>query len=179
MKSCPWQQIELYLMQLEVASARYNIIYRHLFPLTNFCCLYSSVATAVGILRVNWNLVPHVPPAYGYAVMGIICIGCMSVGYNYYRVGEMLVSESNETLSAFRLRAVAAMVKDQDRLGPNFRRTMKTLSRRMFRRRPLVIRLWFFMRVADGMALAFLQSVLENILTGILMMNMNVPMHLV
>ena len=89
MKSCPWQQIQLYLIQLEVANARYNIIYRHLFPLTIFCCLYSSVATAVGILRVNWNLVPHVPPAYGYAVMGIICIGCMSVGLSRgWNVGE-------------------------------------------------------------------------------------------
>ena len=55
---------------------------------------------------------------------------------------------------------------------------MKKFSRRMFRRRPLAIRLWFFMTVEDGMALEFLQSVLENIVTGIVMINVSIPVVL-
>ena len=179
MKSCPWQQIQLYLMQLEVANTRYNIIFRHFFPLEIFSALCCSVVTAVGLLRANFNLLPHVPPAWTYAAVGYIFVMGLLIGHNCYLMGEILVNESNETLSAFQLKVEVAMAEEHRRLGSSLRRTVKNVSRRMFRRRPLVIRLWFFMTVEGGMALAFLQNVLDSILTGVMMMNVDAPMHLV
>ena len=177
MESCPWKQIQRYLIQLEIVNVRYNIIARHLFPSAMFCALYSSVITAVAILRINWKLMPHIPPSFGYFAMSGICMCSVFIGYSYYRLGEILVSESNETLSAFQFKVEQAEAKRQEGLDRSLRRTMK-FSRRMFRRQPLVIRLWFFMTVTAGMAFAFLQSVLDNILTGVLMVNINAPVHL-
>ena len=165
-------------MQLEMLNKRYNIIFHCLFPIALYSVLYISVVAAVGILRMEWKLLPHISPTLGYSILAGLFLPAVFVGYSNYRIGETLVTESSESLRAFQLQVEAAMLKELKGLEPSARATMKRFSRRMFRRRPLGIQLWFFMTVEDGMALEFLQSVLENIVTGILMINVNVPMVL-
>ena len=88
-----------------------------------------------------------------------------------------LVSESNETLSAFQLKVKAAVVKEHEWIDPRWRGTLKKFSRWVFRRPLLLIQLWFFMALEDGMVFDFNQSVLD-LLTGIVMINVNARVHL-
>ena len=166
------------MWQLEILNTRYNIVAQHLYPLAMSCAQYSSVVAAVGILRIDWSRLPHIPTTFGYFILTAIFLAAMFIGYSYYRIGETLVSESNESLSALQLKVEAATVKELKGLDTSHSLTVKKLNRRIFRRRPLAIRLWFFMTVEDGMALDFLQSVLANILTGIVMINFDVPIRL-
>ena len=108
-------------MQLEILNTRYNIAARFIFPIAMTCALYTSIMTAVGILRVDWSLLPHIPPTFGYFVMTGIFFGATFVGYSNYRIGETLRSDSEESLCTLQLRVEAAVAKELKGLGPTCR----------------------------------------------------------
>ena len=55
---------------------------------------------------------PHISPTFGDSILTGIFLPAVLIGYSNYRIGETLVSEPNESLSALQLKVEAAMLKE-------------------------------------------------------------------
>ena len=58
-------------------------------------------------------------------------------------------------------------------------RMLLASHRGVLKTEPAALELWFFMPVESGLAFAFLQFILENVLTGITVIDVNQPRQLV
>ena len=141
-------------------------------PLVLLADFYASVLTAVLAIRLNEKLLPGIPMAYWYFASSALHLFTTSMGYYHFKEAENLTDESLATLKAYQRKWRSEMQN-----GGTI--NVGGISRnRIFKRRPLTLRISFFMAIRSGMGLEFLQAVLDNVVTGIMTIDMTVPSRL-
>ena len=160
-------------MQLELLYTRANLVGRHFIPLA-LMVIYIGVPVAA-VIFIRLYLIPGFPITMAYFDLAALHLAAAFVGLTNLRVAESMSEESLATL-----RYLQAGPRSGQPTGSRARKSLKpyTCKSRRLARRPLFMRIWFFAPVESGMAFEFLQSILDNIFTGIMMIDVSVPSQL-
>ena len=125
--------------------------------------------TAVMTIRMNDTLVPGFPTLFVYVVLAGLHAAAVSFGYVGFRAAETMNEGSLAILTSIQLRRSAL------RCTANGDGTVERARCSLCRRKPLSVRIGSFVVIESGMAFEFLQTILDNIFTGIMMVDVTVP----
>ena len=162
-----WRELHTYVMQLELLNNRMSLVSYHLMPAAVLVATLLGIQAIVGSLRLSQEHIPCVPIGLAYALLGIIALFVVVTGFLWLRLAEILANESESTLTFCRL----------EHHGSNIQRIK--YKRRLFNRKPISMKLAFFMNVEPGMAFGFLQRILDNVLGVITLMDASVHSRLI
>ena len=168
-----WKKLHAIVMQLEILTARINVVGYCILPLALVMSFYICTVSAVWLLRVHPGLLGNLPIEVAYSSLAGYFVGAMLATCGMLRMCEELAVQSESVMDALK-----AVVEAEGVVRPDGRRCRGILISRNMRRRPLRLKIWFLMTVEVGMAFDFVQSVFDNVLTGIMMVNVNVPAQL-
>ena len=170
------RQAHHYMMQLDLVNTRLNLMGHRLFPLVIFSLVFAAILSISGSVRLNQTLFECVSLPLAYFVVGTIAVFTVVSVYMCIRPGEDVMAESILTFKMFsQLQHGSRSVwgRAQGNLT-----SVIMLKRRVFERKPVVVKIGVFMAIENGVAFVLLQSVLENVFTGITILDANVPSKL-
>ena len=172
-----WREIHEALVELELLNASLNFIGRFFIPLAITIDYCVAIMSAVVFLHLNNTMLQQPLASFFYFIFPGVHFAAVVAGYGFFRCAETLAAEADGVLKAYE---VKIRYERKRYGGVNDRRGMEigSYNCRMFRRNPLRIRVWYFTAIESGMALEYLLSMLERLLTASLMLDVTTPPQL-